>query len=252
MVSFALDKDCLNTRQIVQKPSEEDLLDMWTGESPVFLLTETSLYSVQQGETLLVHRGEGYQCLTGRYFERRCTPQKLLGLVLILGDLSGTATFVHADSTVICTVSLFRDTPLTQLAVVEDADGYLAARALGASAVALTPLSQQRQVSRLQFEVSHFDFGETVHALGVKKGAQVFVPSGSQGAQYLTVATASGVEACNLAYLQGRDGTFHRAHPFKKPLKEALLCNIHNINNTNNLVVASQQARHVFDVNWLI
>ena len=170
----------------------------------------------------------------------------MLGLVLILGDLNGDATFVQADSTVLCTVTLFRGVPLTQLTVIEEAEGYLAAACLGGSAVAVTSVSQQRQIARLDFEVSHFDFGDMVLALQAKTGARPFANH-----QYLTVATKHSVQACNLAYLQNLDGTFHRAHPFKKPLKDALLCNIHNINNTNNLVVASEAARHVFDVNWL-
>ena len=227
---------------------------MWANaDSPVYLITETSLYAVQNGEALLVHKGEGYQCLTGRYFERKATPQRVLGLVLILGDLSGDATFVQADSTVLCTVSLFPGAPLTQLTIVEDAaDGYLAATALGGSAVPVTPVSQLRQVARLEFDVSHFDLGDTVLAIGAKTGAHVFVPSVGQATQqYLTVVTKHTVQACNLALLQNRDGTFHSTHPFKKPLKDAMFCNINNINNTNNLVVASEAARHVFDVKWL-
>jgi len=59
LVSFSLEKDnCLKGKQIVQRPDQGEFLDVWAcAEGPVYLITESCLYAVQQGELILVHQG---------------------------------------------------------------------------------------------------------------------------------------------------------------------------------------------------
>jgi len=47
-----------------------EFVDMWASDDDVYVLSNNSLFILDQGELKVLHQGNSYTCMTGRHFPR--------------------------------------------------------------------------------------------------------------------------------------------------------------------------------------